>query len=246
MTTQIALPEPVLDAHRSMILCRLQRLIRRFGGLMIALNVLLPAGLAVYSVTAGEAYWYIFRRELAPLEWFSSVQLLLIAAVAHLNYLLAGYLQGSHGADTARHRWVWLILALGFVLFSLDERFDIHEALRDDLFRPLGVFEGVPWLIDGEIGLYLFFAVGLIFTPFLWRQLRISDLALGLFVAALILTLPSIVIDSLTDIEHWPMWRFWDYAFEEVGEAWAQLLFLLSFLVVLHTRLERLKGERGN
>ena len=49
---------------------------------------------------------------------------------------------------------------------------------------------------------------------------------------------------STPTLGNWPFRTFWDYPFEEVGELWAQLLFLLSFLVVLDGRLGQL-GAKG-
>jgi hypothetical protein len=89
------------------------------------------------------------------------------------------------------------------------------------------------------VGLYLFFLVGLAFVPFLLGELRSHRPTFNLFFAALILTLPLLVIDSLKDrvMRQWWNWRFWDYFFEEQGEIVAQLLFALAFLALLRNRL---------
>ncbi len=228
--------EPAGDAGRPLS-SAVRSLARRFASTMIAANLLLPAAMWVHSGLAGESMWRMFRTESNAVEWFSSVQLLLIALVAGANYVVAGL-------EHARARWIWGVLALGFLLFALDEQFGVHEAMRDDLFRPVGLFVETPWLIEGDVGLYLFFALGLTFAPFVLGELRQADRALALFVAAILLTFPTIVIDSLRDavMEGWSTRRFWDYTFEEVGEMWAGLLFLLSFLALLEARLVRMAG----
>lgn len=215
------------------------RQIRRFAVLMVLLNVGLPLGLLAYAKLTGEPYWRLFRGEDSVADWFSSVQMLLIAAVAYLNHFTAGLWRRFNLQDPPRHPWVWLVFTFGFVVLALDERFDIHEALRDDLLEPSHLFVDIPWLIDGDAGLYLFLAVGLAFTPFLWDEFRREPPSLALYLAALGLSLPAIVIDGLPGrvLAEWPAWRFWDYTFEELAEVWAQLLFLLCFLVVLSRRL---------
>ncbi len=212
----------------------------RLAVLMIALNILIPFGLFLYADISGKPYWRMFRGEYHAVDWFSSIQLLVIAWIAYTNFKITGMLQHRNYPGQFRHRWVWLLFAMGFFIFALDERFDIHEMLRDTLFRPAGFFIDVPWLIKGDVGLYLFFIIGLGFSLFLLDDMRRNRLALLLFGSALLLTLPTILIDSMnySAIRTWPFWRFWDYTFEEVGEIWAQLLFLASFLVILNKRLE--------
>ncbi len=225
-----------------LILGAARQQLNRFAILMGVLNLCLPLGLLVYAKATSEPYWRLFRGDYNLTEWFSSVQLLLVAAVAYLNHRTVVLWRRFGMRELPRHPWIWGVFALGFVVFALDERFNIHEALRDDFFEPSGVFVDLPWLISGDVGLYLFFLIGLAFTPFLWDELRRGRLAVVLYLAALALTLPTIVIDGLPDraMVHWPAHRFWDYTFEELGEVWAQFLFLLSFLAVLSARLAQL------
>ncbi len=218
-----------------------------FGIIMVVVNLLLPVGVFVYAHFIGEAYWKMFRGTFNAASWFSSVQLLLIGIVAYGNYELFGLLRRFAGAGAGPRQWIWLVFALGFIILGLDERFGIHEALRDHVFRQAGLFVGSPYLIAGDGGLYLFFCIGLVFTPFLVGELRRWPPSSLLFAAALVLTLATIVIDSLkgSAMRDWPFRLFWDYAFEEVGEIWAQLLFMLSFLIVLHGRLGELNTGQG-
>ena len=217
---------------------------RRFALIMVAVNLLLPLGVYLYAHIIGEPYWKLLRGTFNAVSWFSSVQLVLIGILAYGNFELLGLLRRIAVAGAAPRPWVWLVFAVGFILLGLDERFGIHEALRNEVFRPAELFVGNPYLVDGEAGLFLFFFIGLVFTPFLIGELRRWPPATTLFTAALVLTLATIVVDSVKDsaMADWPFqqYRFWDYVFEEVGEIWAQLLFLLSFLIVLHGRLGQL------
>lgn len=213
-------------------------LLDRFAATMLAVNLLLPLAMWLHAGLTGEAMWRLFRTEFNAVEWLSSVQLLIVALLAGANYVAAGL-------ESARPRWVWAVLAAGFVVFALDEQFDLHEALRDELFRPAGVLTDTPWLIAGDVGLYLFLCLGLVFAPFVLGELRRADRAVALFAAAVLLVFPTIVIDSLRDAvtTDWIARRFWDYTFEEIGEMWAGLLFLLAFVAVLRARLERLAAR---
>ena len=93
--------------------------------------------------------------------------------------------------------------------------------------------------------LYVYFGVGLSFTYFLLREMTSCRQALILFVVALSMSGVIVVVDSLDEdlIARRPLPGFWDSVFEEVGEIWAQLLFALSFLCVLHGRLGAFSDE---
>lgn len=222
-----------------------QRLPYLAGGLVLA-NLLVLASLLTYTVLQSRPLWTLFRREYSLATWFSSVQLLLLALVAYAIYRLLAVSRGV-GTAAVRHRWVWGVVACGFLVLALDERFGIHEVLRDALFRPAGIWADSPYFIPGDAGLHLFFLVGLVLTPFLIGELRPARGSLMLYGLALLLSLAVILIDSLrgSTVQGWPAWRFWDYTFEEMGEIWAELLFLLAFLGVLSRRLGELAGIEG-
>lgn len=228
----------ILSAHA-------RRQIVGFALLMCAFNLLLPLGQYAWSHMIGQAFWRQYQGNYGPSEWFSSVQLLLIAIVAWGNYRLGGLEFRRCKANAGRSYRFWVVFALGFLLFAVDERVGIHSALRDGLFRPAGLFVDLDWLRAGDVGLYLFFLVGVVFTPFLYPELRRHLASLVCYSAAMLLALSTIVVDSLRKgaMSDWPYRRFWDYPFEEVGEIWAQLLFLISFLIVLHSRLGRLAAR---
>ncbi len=225
-----------------------RRQTRRIGVAFAAVDVLLPLGLLVFALLSGRAFWKLFRADDAPTEWLSSVQCLAVAGVAYANYAVRRALGPDREADGGRPAtpaWVWLVFAVGFVLLGLDERFDFHEMLRDRVFRPAGLFLDIPFVTPGDVGLFLAFGVGVAFSRLLLPELRGWPPALPVFVAALALTGVVVLIDGLDDatLREWPLHTFWDYPFEEVGELWAQLGFLVAFLVVLRGRLGELAGS---
>ncbi len=223
-----------------------RRQLRVFAGALVAVNLLLPLGLIVYASWVGEDYAEFFWGEHNAVTWFSSVQLLLIALVAYANHQALGVVRDCDAGDSSGRRWVWLVFALGFVFLSIDERFEFHEYLRDDVFRPRELFD-VPFLRMSDISMYVYIAVGLSLGALLLAELRSDRRALVLFATGVLIATASVVVDTLDkDItRQLPFYRFWTSAFEEIGELWAQLLFALSFLVLLDARLGRL-GAAGN
>lgn len=219
----------------------------RLAVLMGAVSVLLPLGVLLYAQITGKDYWTLFWGERNAITWFSTVQLLLIGLVAYVNHEASALMRRLEIAGSARHQWIWLIFALGFVFLALDERFEIHETLREDVMQPAEMFVGIPYLKPGDIGLFLYFVVGVGFAWFLFAELRRQPLSLVFFGAALLLALSFMIVDSLPKpvTRSWPLGRFWTSVYEEVAELWAQFLFLLSFLTVLRGRLKQLTRELG-
>ena len=210
----------------------------RFACLMVALNVLIPLGLGVYALATGRDYAPLFWNEDNLMTWFSSVQLMIIGLIAWLNREMTVLLRRLSPGAPGR-AWIWWVFMLGFFFLALDERFRIHEQVRDRWLKPGGFFTGYDYLRPGDVGLYFYLIVGLVFAAFLVAELRRYRWAPGWFAAAVGVAISVTVIDSLPEsvVGQWPMPRFWSSVFEEVAELTAQLLFLLSFLSVLHGKL---------
>ena len=72
-----------------------------------------------------------------------------------------------------------------------------------------------------------------------------SAVTLALFASAVVLAAATTLVDSLPrEIEH-RIAFFWTSVFEETGELWSQLLFLLSFTVLLRHRLALLLAPQA-
>ena len=216
--------------------------LRRFAILAVALNVLIPAGMLIDSALSGDDYWKAFHGEDNLLTWFSSVQLVTIGLVAWAVFLTTERAAESAGRTPTVRRWIWVIFALGFVFLALDERFELHEMLRDDAMRPAKLFVDIPWMRAGDIGLFVYLLVGCAFGLVLLTELRRHMPSLWLFLGAIAAAAVIVVIDALPKetVRAWPMPMFWNSVFEEMGEQLGQLLFLLSFLVFLSAQIREI------
>lgn len=219
--------------------------IRRFAVLMCILNLLIPLGLLAYAFITGRRFWLVFWGEDNLITWFSSLQLVLVALTAYLNLRVAALWRQLSGEESRKY-WIWLVFALGFLFLALDERFEIHEALREGIIAQHGEVSIIPWARPADIGLYLYLVIGLMMGAFLVSELRVGYRGLLLFGLAVAVAASVTVVDSLPKdlTRQWPLEfrRFLTSVFEESGEIWAQLLFLLSFLSVLKQRLTWLGG----
>ena len=235
------IPQPVSDAPMEAgtplvvlsdtVLGRL----KAFTMLAVILNLLLPAGTLIHSALAGESYWQAFHGEDNAITWFSSIQLVFVGLMAYAIFHASGLLADLAEQVRPPRRWIWLVFAVGFIFLSIDERFELHELLREDAMRPAALFTGIPWMRDGDIGLVLYLCVGVAFALVLMQQLRRHRLALWLFLGAIAVSAAIVVVDIVPEemVQTWPWPMFWNSVFEEAGELCGQLLFLLSFTLFL-------------
>ena len=188
----------------------------------------------------------MFDSERTPIAWFSSVQLLAVALAAYATHIVTDIHDAARSVRSA-HPWVWPTLALGFVGLSLDEFFLFHERLREQVLQPRGILTNVPGFTPGDIGLFIPLLAGIAIAYFVIQALKPNRYSVRLFVAALALITPLVILDAF----HVP-WIWDDLArrriqivTEEIGEQLAQLLFLLSFLLIFYDRLTDLVGADG-
>ncbi len=139
-------------------------------------------------------WWQRITYELSPLTWFSSVQLILIAVCCLLLALLCRV--PISGVRLAKEqRLVWLLLSGTFVLFSLDERFQIRVHLHEAAPAPAGTTAGIPGIGIGEIPILLV-AAGGIFVAYRLFLYFDGDPATRIWlVAGVVTALASTLID---------------------------------------------------
>jgi hypothetical protein len=215
------------------------RIARRVVWLFAVADLAVPLGLVAFAAAIGEDYWWMFWGEGNVITWFSSVQILAVAGMAWANHELVRALARHTPGVRAGNRWIWGVFAAGFAFLAIDEAFEIHEMIRDEVLIPNDMFSGIPMVRPGDVGMYAYLAIGLVLAAFLAGELRRRPAAIVAFAGAIVLIGATSFVDSLPrDIEE-RISYFWTSAFEEIGELWAQLLFLVSFWLVLDLRLEQ-------
>ncbi len=184
-------------------------------------------------------WWVNVNFEASPLTWFSSVQLILIGLCCALNGLLAR--QEATGARLWREQgWAWLGLAAGFWFLSIDERFQIHERLREGFFKPRGIGTELPGIGPGDFMLLLYAAAGVAVCTRLWRYFQ-SRFARGALLAAILVALTSTVMDAIDFHSMAKETLRREQFVEEILETLAQMLLFVTFS--RHT-LDLLAGVR--
>lgn len=77
-------------------------------------------------------WWIWIAPEQAPMTWLQSDALMLAAAAS----MLVGFVQRRVDAGSVR---VWWVLAAGLTGLAIDERFALHERVRDRFLAPRNI-----------------------------------------------------------------------------------------------------------
>lgn len=157
--------------------------------LLVWAAVVVPPVIVAGLVVAGlPDYGRLITDEQSPMTW---VQTVLLA--------VAGVLAALHAA----RRWLagdrlhpWPLLAAGLLWLAVDDRFVIHERLRDELLAGR-IPDVIPWGRPGDVVLLAYAVGGLVLTRAVLRALAADRAARWAFVAALGLLGVAAAIDTV-------------------------------------------------
>lgn len=155
----------------------------------------LPGAAAAYvallAIAQWPRYWLWIAPEQTPMTWLESVLLVLCAAVCLLLAAAARF-RGE------RAGFRWLVLAAGFGFLALDERFALHERLRDGYLAPRDIAPPfLPWVAAGDFLLLGYGVVALALLPVVLRGFAGHPRARGLLLAGAGLAALAVAGDSL-------------------------------------------------
>lgn len=134
------------------------------------------------------------------MTWLQSVVLVLAAAVSLLiAYVIA--MAGEPSASetsTARDRTAWWVLAAGLGALAVDERFALHERVRDGVLAPREItVPFLPWVAAGDFLLLAVALVGLALLPMVWRALAADAAARTALAVGVGLAVVAVGMDSI-------------------------------------------------
>lgn len=158
------------------------------------------------------------------MTWLQSMLLMASALVASLCLLL------SYARDGCWREW--LVLSTGFAYLALDERFAIHERIRDNILAPAEIRLPIFfWTKYGDFLLLCFMVIGLALLPRLIRVYRDEPRARQLFFAAVGIAALAVIMDSVDYDAYSLQIRRLEQFWEEVFEMTAMLGFLAANLI---------------
>lgn len=168
------------------------------------------------------------------MTWLQSVALMLAAAGSAVIFLVLR-LHG-HPARSAR---AWPILTVGFAALALDERFAVHERIRDGLLAPRDIsVPFLPWIAPGDFLILGVALVGLLLLPMVLRAVRVDPGARVALLVGVALSVLTVGVDSI-DPSTWTVQEErLQQTLEEVLELWAGLCFLAAVGLRLTSALD--------
>ncbi len=172
--------------------------------------------------------WILFEE--TPMAWYQSILLIFSGLIA---FLITSY----HFVLNEKKEWlIWLMLALAFLALGIDERFALHERIRDKFLQPQGIHPRfLFWMDKGDFLLFLAMVTGLVLLPWVLKIFK-DKRAKILFILAVIVASGAVITDSFSVpvelLEQHRIKEFW----EEMLELTAQLLFLNAFFRSLSVR----------
>jgi hypothetical protein len=162
----------------------------RAAGAVVTTNL---AFLALAIAADWPKWWVNINYEVSPLTWFSSVQLLAIGCVCFGNLALSRLL-AERLEQAPRRTQVWAALGAGMFFLALDERFQLHERLREGVLKPNGIGTDLPGIAPGDFVLVLYALAGIALCWLLYRWL--GGAARAWLVAAILLGVVATSMDA--------------------------------------------------
>jgi hypothetical protein len=192
----------------------------------IIATIVFPA-LAVLIFLAAQwpQYWQWIATEDTPM---TTLQVTVMYTIAIVAWAIAGlhYLRVN---TTKSLRWS--VFGCGFFWLALDDRFAIHERIRDKILAPRNV--SIPFLpvAAGDIILPIYMIVGLLLLKWLLPIFRESKTVRNRFIAGVVIAALMVVVDAY-DIHRQSMnIERLEQTIEEILELIAQILFLQATLL---------------
>lgn len=174
-------------------------------------------------------WWVWIAPEETPMTWLQSVVLVLAAATS----ALVAFVLRSVG-DRPAHRRAWWLLSAGFAALAVDERFALHERVRDRVLAPRGTtIPFLPWVAPGDFLVMAVAVVGLAVLPMVWRASSVDAGARRALLLGVGLAVVAVGLDSIDP-------STWTVQAERVQQSIEEVIELasgLAFLAVAGLRL---------
>lgn len=187
--------------------------------------VLMAIGVLATLVLAGAqwpSYWIWIAPEQTPMTWLQSV----VLVVSAWTTLLAVVVLRFRGTARQNVR-PWLVLSVGFGVLAIDERFALHERIRDNILAPRDIrIPLLSWIAPGDFLVLLIAVTGLALLPLVLRPFTVDPAARRLLLAGVVLAGLAVGTDSIDPAT-------WSVAQERLQQSLEEVVELAAGLCLL-------------
>ena len=203
-------------------------------------TTLLPAVLvAVFIAGRWPDYWKWIASEDTPM---TSLEVAVMYTTALACWLAAAfhYLRSGEGLVGR-----YLALGAGFLWLAMDDRFALHERLRDQFLAPHHVTIPLLPMGPGDFIVLLYMLAGLALLPWLWTVFAGKRRAMKHFAAGVVVAAIAVLMDAY-DIHRLSLdAQRLEQTLEECLELCAQVLFLQGVLLAWLDDVRRIDLQRS-
>jgi hypothetical protein len=193
---------------------------------IMLITIVFPAlSLMVFVAAQWPQYWKWIATEDTPM---TTLQVAVMYTIALVSWANAGL---QHLRFNAAKSSRWLVLGCSFFWLALDDRFAIHERIRDSFLAPRHV--AIPFLpiAAGDFVLLFYMAVGLLTLKWLLPIFQETKVIRNRFLAGIAVSVLVIIVDAY-DIHRLDInAERLEQTVEEVFELIAQTLFLQGAII---------------
>jgi hypothetical protein len=193
---------------------------------LILITIIFPAiSVLVFIAAQWPQYWKWIATEDTPM---TTLQVAVMYTIALVSWANAGLQHlRFNSAKTSR----WLVLGCSFFWFALDDRFAIHERIRDSFLAPRNVSISFLPIAAGDFVLLFYMVIGLLVLKWLLPIFRETKAIRNRFLAGIAVAALVIVVDAY-DIHRLDInAERLEQTVEEVFELIAQTLFLQGAII---------------
>lgn len=179
-------------------------------------------------------WWEWTVPEQSPMTWMQSLLLFLNVLAASALGILC-YLQN----EKSKMYW-WLLLSFGFLYLMLDERFAIHERIRDVYLAPQNI--KIPlffWTAAGDFLLILYIIIALAFIYPYFKLFRVRKAALYWLISGFFVAIITVCIDSFSFKTYSRLMQNVQQFSEELLEIYVMNSFFISLLLLLSFSIQQ-------
>ncbi len=195
--------------------------LRQIGIIVLWITALLPIAFVVMLIVAQwPEYWKWIVSEMTPMTSLETTVMYTTALVAFSACAQSWIRNNPSFLD-------WGIFAAGFFFLALDDRFAIHERIRDRILIPHDVrVPFLPWVGPGDFILLLYAAIGLVLLPRFLRLFQGEARARQRLILGVVMAAIAVLMDSVEISQYDMATQRLEQTVEECVELLAQILFL--------------------